>query len=97
MKRMILFLALMGFLAGNTANGSIITQYQPNFSQVWLDDDPPQAKETKEAKTTGTTKTACCDKGVSKKSCCDSKKPDAKPCCDKGPKDNCKPGQEPKK
>lgn len=97
MKRMILFLALIGFLAGNVANAGIVTQYQTSYSQVWLDDDPPQPKEAKEAKTTSTTKTACCDKGVSKKSCCDSKKPDGKPCCDKGPKDNCKPGQEPKK
>ncbi|MGC8865049.1 MAG: hypothetical protein ACP5O2_04920 [Bacteroidales bacterium] len=97
MKKVILFLALISFFASNIATASVAVQKQSTYSQVWQDDDPPQAKDAKETKTSATTKTTCCDKGASKKSCCDSKKPDPNACCDKGPKVNSKPNQEPKK
>ncbi len=96
MKKLILFLALIGFLAG-TAHASIVLSHTAKMTQITLNDDPPKAKDTKDSKVGETTKTACCDKGTIKKSCCDDKKPTDKSCCDKGPKENCKPGSNPKK
>lgn len=96
MKKIVLFLALIGFLA-STAHATVVLGYSNKLTQITLNDDPPKTKDTKDVKAGETTKTACCDKGSAKKSCCDSKKMPGKSCCDKGPKEECKPGTEPKK
>jgi len=96
MKKLVLFLALLGFLAG-TAHATIALSHTAKLAQITLNDDPPKAKDTKDVKAGETTKTACCDKETVKKPCCDDKKSAGKSCCDKGPKENCKPGTDPKK
>lgn len=90
MKKIILFLALIGFLAGNTYASVVLTS-SAKLTQIALYDDPPKAKEAKDTKTQESPKTACCDKGSAKKSCCDDKKSPNKTCCDKGSKEQCKP------
>lgn len=90
MKKLILFLALIGFLVGNTCASLVLTS-SAELTQISLNEDPPKAKEAKDIKTPEIPKTSCCDKASAKKSCCDDKKSSNKSCCDKDLKDQCKP------
>ncbi len=96
MKKIILFLALIGFLAGSS-HAAVVMKQVNKMTQVYQNDDPPKASDIKDNQSKETSKTPCCDNKGTSKSCCDDKKPAAKSCCDKGPNNACKPASDPKK